>query len=388
MAKIVIIGPAHPLRGGLATFNQRLAKQFIEEGHQCSIYSFSLQYPSFLFPGKSQFTNEPAPENITIHSLINSISPFNWIKTGNRLRKESPDLIIVRFWLPFMGPALGTILRRVKKNNHTKIICIADNVIPHEKRPGDKPFTKYFLKSCDAFITMSEKVMNVLRSFEKDKPAQLVSHPLYDNFGEIISKAEARKHLGLPENEKIILFFGFIRQYKGLDLLLEAMAEMKNSKSQTLNQPAGESIPKLLVAGEFYEDSKPYFDQIEKLGIKDNLLLRTDFIPDSEVKYFLSAADAVIQPYRNATQSGVTPLAYHFEKPMVVTNVGGLPSLVPHEKVGLVVEPNPQAIADGILRFYQLGEDYFIPHLRNEKQKYSWTKMVAAIFQLANDLQK
>ncbi|HNU16087.1 MAG TPA: glycosyltransferase [Chitinophagaceae bacterium] len=378
MAKVVIIGPAHPLRGGLATFNQRLAKEFNDQGHFCSIYSFSLQYPSFLFPGKTQYSDDPAPEGITVHSVINSVNPFNWISVGNKLKKERPDFIIVRFWLPFMGPSLGTILRRVKKNSHTKIICIADNVIPHEKRFGDKPFTKYFLKSCDAFITMSEKVMSDLRIFEKTKPAQLVSHPLYDNFGAIISKADARQHLSLPENEKIILFFGFIRKYKGLDLLFEAMADERIRRSGI----------KLLVAGEFYEDAKQYQEQIDRLGIRSQLLLKTDFIPDSEVKYYLCAADAVIQPYRNATQSGVTPLAYHFEKPMVVTNVGGLPSLVPDNKVGLVVEPNPAAIADGILNFYQLGENYFIPHLRNEKQKYSWSNMAGTIFQLANDIQK
>ena len=378
MTKVVIIGPGHPLRGGLATFNQRLAKEFNDQGFDCSIYSFSLQYPSFLFPGKTQYSDDPAPEGITIHSAINSVNPFNWIKVGNKLRKERPDMIIVRFWLPFMGPALGTILRRVRKNRHTKIICIADNVIPHEKRFGDKPFTKYFLKSCDAFITMSEKVMNDLRIFEMTKPAQLVSHPLYDNFGAIISKADARKQLHLPDNEKIILFFGFIRKYKGLDLLFEAMANVRIKNSGI----------RLLVAGEFYEDAKQYQEQIERLGIKDRLILKTDFIPDSEVKYYLCAADAVIQPYRNATQSGVTPLAYHFEKPMVVTNVGGLPSLVPDKKVGLVVEPNPAAIAEGILNFYQLGENYFIPHLRNEKQKYSWATMAGTISQLANDIQK
>jgi glycosyltransferase involved in cell wall biosynthesis len=372
MSKVVIIGPAHPLRGGLATFNQRLAKEFIESGDECSIYSFSLQYPSFLFPGKTQFTDEPAPAGITIHTVINSVNPFNWIKIGNWLKKERPDIIVVRYWLPVMGPALGTILRRVRKNKHTRIICIADNVIPHEKRPGDKPFTKYFLKSCDAFITMSEKVMSDLRLFEPGKPARLVQHPLYDTFGDIISKAAARKHLGLPEKEKIILFFGFIRKYKGLDLLFEAMNHLKSTNIR------------LLVAGEFYEDEKPYREQIEKLAIGGQLILRTDFIPDSEVKYYLSAADAVIQPYRNATQSGVTPLAYHFEKPMIVTNVGGLPSLVPHNKVGLVAAPDPVSIANAILDFYQLGENYFIPHLRTEKLKYSWGNLVKTITTLAD----
>jgi len=379
MAKVIIIGPAHPLRGGgITTFNHRLAKEFIAQGHDCQIYSFSLQYPSFLFPGKSQYSNEPAPANLNIHAVINSVNPFNWIKTGNRLKKENPEIIIVRFWLPFMGPALGTIIRRVRKNKYTKIICIADNIIPHEKRIGDKSFTKYFLKSCDAFITMSEKVMADLRYYQKTKPARLVSHPLYDNFGEIIPKEQARIHLGLPGNEKIVLFFGFIRKYKGLDLLYEAMADERIKQSGI----------KLLVAGEFYESEKSYIEQIVKLGIKDQLFLKTGFIPDSEVKYYLCAADAVIQPYRNATQSGVTPLAYHFEKPMVVTNIGGLPSLVPDGKVGLVVEPTPAAVANGILKFYQLGENYFIPHLRNEKKKYSWANMVSTITQLANDIQK
>ena len=378
MARVIIIGPAHPLRGGLATFNQRLANAFTDQGHVCSLLSFSLQYPDFIFPGTTQYSSEPAPENLRIDTKINSINPFNWIRTGNWLKKQQADLIIVRFWLPLMGPALGTILRRARKNKKTKIICIADNVIPHEKRPGDKPFTRYFLKSCDAFITMSEKVMSDLRLFEKTKPALLVSHPLYDNFGAILPKTEARMHLGLPADEKIILFFGFIRKYKGLDLLFEAMAlpAIKNAGIR------------LLVAGEFYEEEKGYQEQIDLLGIREQLYLRTDFIPDSEVKYYLSAADAVIQPYRNATQSGVTPLAYHFEKPMVVTNVGGLPALVPDKKVGLVTEPDPAAIAGGILQFYQLGEDYFIPHLREEKKKYSWDRMVSSLTQLANDIQK
>lgn len=376
MRRIVIIGPGHPLRGGLATFNQRLAKEFNDQGDKCSIYSFSLQYPSFLFPGKTQYSTEPPPEYLTIHSAINSVNPLNWVRVGNRLKKERPDIIIVRYWLPFMGPALGTILRRVRKNKHTKIICIADNVIPHEKRPGDVAFTKYFLKSCDAFITMSDKVMDDLRKFEKEKPAKLVQHPLYDNFGAIISKSEAKKHLGLPEDEHIILFFGFIRKYKGLDILLDAIAWHKNHRQETINY-------KLLVAGEFYEDEKSYQEQIDKLGIRDQLILRTEFIADSEVKYYLCAADAVIQPYRNATQSGVTPLAYHFERPMVVTNVGGLPSLVPDGKVGLVAEPDPESIATAIQKFYQLGENYFIPHLRSEKQKYSWANLADAIVELA-----
>lgn len=376
--KVIIIGPAYPLRGGLASFNQRLAEAFAEDNYECSIYSFSLQYPSFLFPGTTQYSSDPAPKKIIIKTVINSIDPLNWIRIGNRISNEKPDIILVRFWLPFMGPALGTLLRRVRKNNHTKIICLADNIIPHEKRPGDLMFTRYFINACDGFITMSEKVMMDLKQLEKTKPVKLVSHPLYDNFGKGLSKIEAREKLGLDPKDKIILFFGFIRKYKGLDLLLSAMHDKRIKEANI----------KLLVAGEFYEDSKNYHEQISNLGIEKQLILRTDFIPDSEVKFYLCAADVVIQPYKSATQSGVTPLAYHFEKPMIVTNVGGLPALVPDGKVGLVVEPTPDSIASGILKFYQLGEMQFISQLRNEKLKYSWSNMVTAISALANDIQK
>ncbi|RYZ45618.1 MAG: glycosyltransferase, partial [Chitinophagaceae bacterium] len=314
MQKILIIGPAHPLRGGgITTFNHRLAKEFTAQGFDCSIVSFSLQYPSFLFPGKSQFSNEPAPEGVTIHTLINSVNPLNWLAVGKKLKSWKPDLVIVRFWLPLMGPALGTILRLVRKNKQTKIICIADNVIPHEKRPADKPFTRYFLKSCNGFITMSEKVLEDLRTFEPSRPARLVPHPLYDNFGEAISKDTARRILKLPANDKILVFFGFIRRYKGLDMLLQAMAD-KRIKEQNI---------KLLIAGEFYEDEQHYRNLIETFNLQDQVILHNQFIADADVKNYICAADCIVQPYRAATQSGVTPLAYHFEKPMIVTNVGG-----------------------------------------------------------------
>ena len=373
---IVLIGPAHPLRGGLASFDQRLAKAFNDQGDPCSIYSFSLQYPSFMFPGTTQYSSEPAPPDLDIHTRINSINPINWISVGEELRKRRPEVIVVRFWLPVMGPALGTILRRVKKNKHTHIVAITDNVIPHEKRPGDTQFTRYFLKSCDAFVTMSEKVMKDLRTFEPLKPARQVLHPLYDNFGEPVDKLLAREKLGLPKQDPIVLFFGFIRKYKGLDMLFDSIRVIKDK------YPAGSNI-KFLVAGEFYENDAPYLEQINNLGIEKQLILRTNFIADSEVKYYLGAADVVIQPYRNATQSGVTPLAYHFEKPMIVTNVGSLPTLVPHDKVGLVCEPEPAAIAAAVIRFFELGEQYFIPHLRVEKEKYSWSKLTEAIFEVA-----
>ncbi|WP_276481342.1 glycosyltransferase [Paraflavitalea pollutisoli] len=380
--KIVIIGPAHPLRGGIATFNQRLCQQFIEEGHECSIYSFSLQYPSFLFPGTTQYSSEPAPPGLEIYSVINSVHPLNWYQVGNAIRRIRPDIVLVRYWLPFMGPALGTILRQVKKNKHTRIVALTDNVIPHEKRPGDVPFTRYFVKPCDAFIAMSEKVMQDLRQFEPHKPARLISHPLYDNFGEAVTKTAARERLGIDPDARILLFFGFIRKYKGLDILLEAMQLIRQQRAA---HPGNETLStvKLLVAGEFYEDQKGYEEQISRLGIADQLILRTDFIPDSEVKYYMCAADCVIQPYRNATQSGVTPLAYHFEKPMIVTKVGGLADLVPHEKVGLVCEPTAPSLAAAIQRYFELGESFFLPSLRQEKEKYAWHTLTDAIIDLA-----
>lgn len=377
MMKVIIIGPAYPLRGGgMSTFNERLARQFMQEGFQTSIYTFSLQYPSFMFPGTSQYSEEPAPKDLDIKVCINSINPFNWIKTGFRIKKENADLIVVRYWLPLMGPCLGTILRIIKKNKRSKIVCIADNVIPHEKRFGDKPFTRYFLKPVDAFITMSEKVLGDLRSFVRDKPAQMVLHPLYDNFGEKIAKKEARVELNIPNDTFIILFFGFIRHYKGLDILFDAVKMIKDKNPANFNF-------KVLIAGEFYEDKKTYDEQIAQLGIADDLILHTQFISDSKVKYYFCAADMVIQPYRNATQSGVTPLAFHFEKPMIVTNVGGLPAMLANETAGLVAEPNAAAIAEKILDYYAAGEQSFLPGLLEEKKKYSWHKMVAAILDIS-----
>ncbi len=370
---IVIIGPAHPLRGGLASYNERLARAFQQQGHTVSIYTFSLQYPGFLFPGATQFSSEPAPEKLDIRIEINSINPFNWIRNGLRLKKEKPDVLVVRYWLPFMGPCLGTILRIVKKNHHTRVVCIADNIIPHEKRIGDHVFTSYFVKPVDAFITMSSKVLQDVAIFSQ-KPAKYVAHPLYDNFGEKISRENARQKLGIGNTDKIVLFFGFIRAYKGLDILFDAISILQNE--------AGNNPPvRFLVAGEFYEDRKPYDEQIHRLGIESSLVLKTDFIPDSEVKNYFCAADVVIQPYRNATQSGVTPLAYHFEIPMIVTNVGGLPALVPDGKVGLIAEPDAASVAGKIRQFFELGTAHFIPYLQEEKKKYSWEVMVKEILE-------
>ena len=372
--KVVIIGPAHPLRGGLASFNERMAKEFMIEDYQTSIYTFSLQYPSFLFPGTTQFSSEPAPSTLDIHVKINSINPLNWIKIGLELKKIQPDLIVVRYWLPFMGPCLGTILRIIKRNKKTKIVCIADNIIPHEKRIGDSIFTKYFIKPIDAFITMSSSVLNDLKQFTS-KPAQEIAHPLYDNFGNKMDADVAKKHLQIPLNTKIVLFFGFIRKYKGLDTLLEAIYILKQ-KGYFKNH-----LIQFLIAGEYYEDAKSYEDLIEKYQIKEQLIMRTEFIADSDVKYFLSCADCVIQPYKSATQSGVTPLAYHFEVPMIVTNVGGLPKLVP-DTIGLIAEPNAQSIAEKIETFFEQNNSIYISNIKEEKKKYTWGKLIQTIINI------
>ena len=361
--KVVILGSAYPLRGGLSNFNERLAEEFLVDGWETSIYTFSLQYPSFLYPGKSQYSTETYDGNVDIRVAINSINPFNWIKVGLELKKLKPDLLIIKFWIPFMAPCFGTISRIVKKNKRTKVITIIDNIIPHEKRPGDKILAKYFVNGIDGFVTMSRKVLSEVDLFDKKKPRIFSPHPIYDNFGVILDKRSAIQQLNLDESFRYILFFGFIRDYKGLDILLNAMAE---------NGIRDKKI-KLIVAGEFYTDSKPYFDILKEKGIEDLVIMSNDFIPDSEVNKYFSACDLVVQPYKSATQSGVTQIAYHFNKPMIITNVGGLSEFVPDGEVGFVVELHSKVVAEAILLFYNgKYEKVFIENIITLKEKFSW----------------
>lgn len=346
-------------------------------GHHAEIFTFTLQYPNFLFPGKTQYASEPAPPDIRITQKLNSMNPVNWLLVGNQIKKQRPDILLFKFWLPFMGPSFGTIARRAKSNDHTKVISILDNVIPHEARAGDVAFTKYFLKSSDGFITMSNTVTNDLEKFVSNKPIAFQPHPLYDNFGEAIDKSDAKKQLKLDPSYDYILFFGFIRKYKGLDLLLKALAD-ERLKSLPL---------KLIVAGEFYENSAPYLDIISKYRLQDRVIMKTDFIPDQEVHKYFSAADMVVQPYKHATQSGVTQIAYQFNKPMIVTRVGGLGELVPDGKAGLVVEPNEKAIADAVYRFYSMKlESELVTMVAEEKKKFSWQSMVQAILDVRKNI--
>ncbi|WP_223578733.1 glycosyltransferase [Sphingobacterium sp. GVS05A] len=362
--RIVILGSAYPLRGGgIASFNERLATHLQELGHEVDIYSFTLQYPNFLFPGKSQYSDEPAPAGLNIQTKVNSINPLNWFKVGGELRRAKYDLLIVRFWMPFFGPCLGTIQRQVRKNKHTKIVCIADNIIPHEQRFGDKLLIRYFLKSVDACVTMSKSVLADLKMLSPQMPAVYTPHPLYDNYGLHLSKLDARKLLNIDQQDRVILFFGFIRQYKGLDVLLEALAD---ARVRDLNI-------KLLLAGEFYGDPAPYLALIKKHHLEKSIYMHTDFIPNQEVGRYFSAADCVVLPYRSATQSGITQVAYHFDLPMIVSNVGGLPELVQDGYVGYVVEPNVNSIAEGIASFYRHDKEaQFRTNIIDEKKKYSW----------------
>jgi glycosyltransferase involved in cell wall biosynthesis len=382
--KIVIIGTAYPYRGGLAAYNERLARQFASEGNDVTIYTFTLQYPGFLFPGKSQFIDAEPPAGLKIERKINSVNPFNWLSVGYKLKKQRPDLIIFKYWLPFMAPCFGTIARIARSNRHTKVICIFDNVIPHEKRAGDKILTSYFTGSIDGAVAMSESVLNDLGKFNAGIPSRLNPHPLFDNFGAAVQRDEALQKLGITHNGPIILFFGFIRAYKGLDLLLEAFGDPKFREMDL----------KLIVAGEFYEESKPYKDLVVRLNIEKDVIFFDRFINDNEVSLFFSIADLVVQPYRSATQSGVTQIAYHFEKPMLVTDVGGLREIVPDKKCGYVVSASSDKIADAIADYFvNKRKDIFTENIKEEKKRFSWSRMTAVVTEIyktgnLNDNQK
>nr|WP_295870950.1 glycosyltransferase [uncultured Chitinophaga sp.] len=370
--KILLLGTAYPFRGGLAAYNERLAEE-LQLTDDVEIFTFTVQYPGFLFPGKSQYSTDPPPQHLRIKRLINSVNPLNWLIVGRKIRKMKPDIIISKYWLPVMGPSLGTLLRLGKRRN-TKVIAVLDNVVPHEKRPGDVAFTKYFLKPVDAFIAMSQSVLDDLRVFEPTKKASLIPHPIYDNYGTPISKAEARQRLQLQPGKRYILFFGFIRQYKGLDLLLKAMADERMKKLDV----------HAIVAGEYYEDAAPYQLLLQELQLGDRVLMHTDFIPTDAVKNYFCAADLVVQPYKSATQSGISQIAYHFEKPMVVTRVGGLVEMVPDGVVGFQCDPEPASIAAAIEKYFlDNREADMIAALQQEKQQYSWSRLAREIHTLA-----
>ena len=376
--RIIILGTAHPYRGGLAAFNMRLARQFISEGNQTDIITFTLQYPGFLFPGKTQYSDEEAPDDLRIMRKLNSVNPINWLHTGFIIRKLQPDILLIKYWHPFMSPAFGTVARTAKRRQ-TAVICIFDNVIPHEKSLPDRLLTKYFVSCLDGAIVMSRSVSEDLGHFRIDLPVVFNPHPVYDNYGSLIRRDEALKTLGLTDSYSYLLFFGFIRRYKGLDLLLEAFGDTRIRNLKL----------KLLIAGEFYENDLPYREQIKNLDLERDVILYDRFIGEDEVPVFFSAADLVIQPYRSATQSGVTQIAYHFEKPMLVTDVGGLSEIVKDGTTGYVVKPDKGVIADAIVDFFVNNRSQqFIQGVKKEKERFKWEKMTSSISDLYNRIIK
>ena len=380
--KIIIAGTAFPMRGGIAQYNSLMYKYFSEDD-DVKVYSFKRQYPEFLFPGKTQFKQgEPAvkiPDEKNV-ICIDSINPLNWLSAGKKIAAENPDLLIFKYWIPYFGPCFAVISYIVKKfsKKYTKVLYICDNVIPHEKRIGDKFFTKLAFSQGDYFVVMSKTVEEDLKLFSKGKPYKLIPHPVYNIFGDKVEKSEAKdfilKEYGINlQNEKVILFFGYIRKYKGLNYLIDAMPEILKKVKL-----------KLLVVGEYYGDEEKYREQIRSLGLEDDIKVVSDFVPDLNVKYFFSASDVVVLPYSDATQSGIIQIAYHYDKPVIATDVGGLAEVVRNNETGLIIEPkSPSAIAKAVIDFYEKGlEEKFTINAREEKKKYTWEKFVDSVKEL------
>ena len=372
--KITILGPAHPYRGGLASIMEIMARTFQQRGSEVDIKTFTLQYPSLLFPGESQTVATPPPADLRICRCVNTMNPLNWVRVGRRIRRERPDFVLMKYWTPFMAPCFGTIARLARGNGHTKVLCQIDNVEPHEHHLTDKPFNRYYLRSVDGFVYMSEQVHSELQAYT-DAPALFSPHPLFENFGERVARSEACVRLGLDPANRYVLFFGLIRDYKGLDLLLDAWARLKRA-----GRTEGR---RLIVAGEFYTAREPYLNRIADNGLQDEVLLHDRFIPDDDVKYYFSAADFVVQPYKTATQSGVTQIAYQFCVPMVVTAVGGLPEIVPDGRVGYVCPPTAEGVAAAMDRMYE-GDALkrFRENCVEERRRFSWEEMCSRVTEL------
>ena len=366
--KIIIVGTSYPLRGGIAHYNALLYQQ-LSKKHQVEVITFKRQYPSLLFPGKTQNETDGEMLRVPSESLVDSINPLNWITVGKEIKQRKPDLIIMKYWLPFFGPCFGTIARFATKGTDTKVLYICDNVVPHEKRPGDKAFTKYAFGIGDYFIVQSDSVERDLNTFRPGSRYKKVAHPVYNIFGEPVDKAQARRQLGISD-ERILLFFGYVRAYKGLNVMLEAMAKL----SKEMNA-------KLLVVGEFYDDKEKYMKLIAEYGVQDSVLVNSDYVANDKVGVYFSAADVVMLPYISATQSGIAQIAYNFNKPVIATNVGGLMEVVKDMTTGFVVPPNDaESLKNAIVRFFKENrEKEFASNVEVEKKKYSWESMTNAI---------
>ena len=369
--KIVIVSPAYPLRGGIAHSAGLLYKE-LAKNHEVFLITFKRQYPNFLFPGKSQTESVEETDRIPTEVILDSINPFNWNSTAKRIINLKPDIVIFKHWLPFFSPCYGWIARKIKKSSTAKLIAVCHNIIPHERRIGDKTLSKYFLKKIDYFIPLSDQVKRDLFLFVQSPLYKLLPLPVFSLFGDKVDKEEAKKNLKLND-KNILLFFGFIRDYKGLDVLIEAFALVRK-----------EMDVKLIVAGEFYEPEEKYLNLISKYHLGNSIILKKDFIPTSEVKYYFSASDAVVLPYKSATQSGIVQVAVNFCKPVIATNVGGIGEVIEDGKTGYVVDKeNPEKLAQAIIRFYNDDkEKEFSSNMKSLKEKYSWQNFVKGMFEL------
>jgi len=373
--KIVIVSTAYPLRGGIAQYAGILYKRLKARGHQVHVITFKRQYPKLLFPGQTQMENsKDVSVRIESEPILDSIAPLSWVRAFKRIRDLQPDLVLLKFWLPFFGPCFGTICWLVGKYTRAKILYICDNIIPHERRPGDIALTKFALRKADSFIVQSGVVEQQLLSLFPAAQYKLVPHPVYDIFGEVLDKGEARRQLNIAE-DRVILFFGYVRAYKGLDLLLKAMPAILEKVNL-----------KLLVVGEFYENEEEFRQLCDNLGVSGSVQFHAEFIPTEDVSRYFSSAEVVVLPYKSATQSGIVQMAYHLNKPCIVTDVGGLSEVVINDKTGFVVAPeNPQAIATAVIRFYSENlEQVFVENVKHEKRKYSWKNMLDAIEELTS----
>ena len=371
--KILLIGPAYPLRGGIAQFLALLYDSLKKAGHDVLFHRFIRQYPKFLFPGKTQQDESESPVKVDSIPSLDPLNPFNWPMAAWRIAREKPDLVILKWWMPFFGPSYIAALRLAKKlSPKTKVLFIIDNAIPHEKRPGDMAITKLGFNTADYFIVMSEAVGNDLLKIKPDAKYLLSPHPLYDVFGVPKNKDEAKAALGL--SGPVLLFFGFVRAYKGLHILLDAMPAILKDMDATL-----------LVAGEFYGDKEKYLGQIERLGLERHVKVLDHYIANEEVGDYFSAADLLVLPYLSATQSGITQIAFVFDVPVVATNVGGLPEVVNDGETGYLVPPeDPEALAGAVARYFREGrKEVFKENIRREKRRFSWEGFVEAVEKLA-----
>lgn len=365
-----LVGPLYPYRGGIGHFLETMVHGLGHRGHRVSAVTFSRQYPELLFPGKTQYETAPPAQPIDAPRLVDTVNPLSWFATARHLARLRPDAVVFKYWMPFFAPAFGTIARRLRRRG-TRVLVVVDNAIPHERRPGDLALSRYFFNSVDGCIVMSDAVGRDLARLGVDVDVRQVAHPIYDIFGEAEPRADARAALGLPADAPTLLFFGFIRRYKGLHVLLDAMPRIAAALPEA----------QLVVAGEFYEDEAPYRQRIDALGLGDRLRLCSDYIPNEAVARYFSAADVVVQPYVSATQSGVAQIAYQFDRPLIVTDVGGLAEIVPDGEAGLVVPPeDPDALADAVIRYFREGLAARLTEgVRREKKKYSWDRLYEAL---------